>query len=256
MNNPELIAAYREAKARGDEKGKQRVLSTLVTQNTGLARRLVRRWARPQTDEDAEDAFQAACMGILRAVELFDLGRGTTFSTYAGHQIRAHIHQWAGKTSSMSRPRSTMMPAAMAERARIIRNAYGREPTAEDLGVTERQLAEWSEGTLFIELDAGQDGDADERRGTFQLSADNEEAKHVIDKLLLETAWNEAVTQLSERNAAISEQIFWQGRTYRDVAAEFKLSAPEVLRICERVEERLKRAVKRVNGPPSSKRAA
>ncbi len=251
MTNPELIAAYREARARGDEVGAKRLLSTLVTQNTGLARRLVRRWARPQTDEDAEDAFQAACMGILRSVELFDLSRGTTFSTYAGHQIRAHIQQWSGKTSSLSRPRSTTMPAAMAERARIIRNAYGREPTGEDLGVSEEQMAEWSEGTLFIELDAGQD-DGDERRGTFQLSADNDEAKHVVDKLLLETAWGDAVSELSERNAAIAEEIFWQGATYRDVAAKHKLSAPEVLRICERVEARLKRAVKRVNGPPSS----
>jgi DNA-directed RNA polymerase specialized sigma subunit len=157
----------------------------------------------------------------------------------------------------MARPRNATLPAHLAERARIIRNAYGREPTAEDLGVTEQQLAEWSEGTLFIELDAGNADDGEDRRGTFQLSADNEEAKHVVDKLLLETAWTDAVSELSERNASIAEAIFWQGKTYREVGDAFGLSAPEVLRIAERVEARLKRAVKRATGaPPSSKRAA
>lgn len=253
MTNPELIAKYREARARGDEREARRWLSNLVTQNAGLARRLVRRWARPATEEDAEDAFQAACMGILRAVELFDLGRGTTFSTYAGHQIRAHIQQWAGKTCVLARPRSSSMPAALAERARIIRNTRGREPTAEELGVTQEQLDEWSEGTLFVELDAHAN-DEDDRGRSFQLSSDTEEAQHVVDKMLLETAWADAISELSERNAAIADAVFWQGRTLRDVGEAFGLSHVQVSQICERVEARLKRAVKRAtNAPPSSR---
>lgn len=255
VTNPELIARFQAAKKSGDETGARRAMSDLVQHNRGLAQNLVRRWAKPQTDEDREDAFQAACMGIMRAVELFDLGRGTSFSTYAGHQIRAHIQQWMGKTSCLSRPRGATMPASLAERARIIRNSEGREPTAADLGVSEEQLAEWSEGALFVELDAGNSDEEDGRaaRLAFQLASDPQEAQHTIDKMVLETAWAEAIADISERNAAIAEEVLWNGRTLRDVGAQFDLSHVEVSRIVGRVEERLKRAVKRANAPPSSR---
>jgi DNA-directed RNA polymerase specialized sigma subunit len=118
--------------------------------------------------------------------------------------------------------------------------------------VSQEQLAEWSEGTLFVELDASPDNDDETGRARFQLSADTEEAKHTLDKMLLEAAWAEAVAELSERNANIAEAVFWQGRTLRDVGAEFRLSHVQVMQICERIEARLRRAVKRASGPPSS----
>ena len=257
VTNVEIVQGYRAARAAGDRAGAKKYQSLIVTQNQGLVRRLVMRFVRPQSDADAEDAMQAGSMGLLRALEDFDPER-SSFSTYAAHWIRDHMQRWAGKTSPVSRPRSASMPGKVAKAAALFRTKTGREPTAADLGVTEAELVEWSEGSQYVYLDEGPthshpSNDTRDRKVPFELTADAAEAEHTIDRMMLETVWADAVQGLSERNIEVAEAVFWNGETTVAVAQKHGISQGFVVQICQRVEERLKRAVARASGPPSSR---
>ena len=69
----ELIAASQA----GDEAAK----ALLVTENAGLIWSIARRFLGRGVDSD--DLYQLGCLGFLKAVDGFDLGYGTQFSTYA-----------------------------------------------------------------------------------------------------------------------------------------------------------------------------
>lgn len=248
LDNPQIVAGYRAALAAGNEREAKRFRSLIVSQNQGLVRKLVMRFVRPQSEADADDAMQAGSMGLLRALEDYDHEK-SSFSTYAAHWIRDHMQRWAGKTTPVTRPRSASMPASVAKAAALHRLKTGKEPEAVDLGITEEQLAMWSEGSHYVYLDE----EVSDEHGRTELTADASEAEHAIDRMALEVAWNDAVKALSERNAQIAEAVLWKGETTVDVAVRFGITQGFVVQICQRVEERLKRAVARVSGPPSSK---
>lgn len=241
VNNVEIVHGYRAALAANDATGVRKFRALIVSQNQGLVRRLAMRYMHPQSEADADDAMQAGSMGLLRALEDFDPEKGS-FSTYAAHWIRDHMQRWAGRPFPVSRPRSATMPASVAKAAALFRGKTGREPTAADLGITDPELAEWSEGSHFVYLDE----DVTEEHGRYELTSDGQEAEHVVDRMMLEKVWSEAVRGLSDRNIEIAEAVFWNGETLGSVASRFGfVNHCNVVKICQRVEERLKRAVVR-----------
>lgn len=236
--NIELVAKYRAAVAAGDTRAGRHLAELIVTGNEGLVRKFAMRYARPVNDEDKDDAMQAGRMGVLRAARDFDPALGS-FSTHAHNHIRDFVQRWSGKTVAVARPRSASMPASVAKAAQRYRQTYGREPTAADLKVTEGQLAEWSSGTYFVEIDAG----ADDEKPGLQLTYDEQEAEHTAKCIQVEAAWGAALEELSPRNRDIAERVFLRGENARSVATSHDLTHSRVVQICKRIEVRMKRAI-------------
>ena len=249
MNNVEIVNAYRAAVKGGDKRKAEQMRTLIVTQNQGLVRRLVNRFARPTSEADADDAMQAGSMGLLRALEDYD-PNASSFSTYAAYWIRDHMQRWGAKGPAVTRPRSASMPASIAKAAALFRGKHGREPTAADLNVTEQQLAEWSEGTHFVYLDE----DANDEHGRNEIASDAAEAKHTVDRMVLEQCWDVVVQTLSPRQVEIAEAVLWRGETVTDVAARYGfVDHSYVGQLCRRIEAMLKRAVEMADAPASSK---
>ncbi len=242
--NIALVAKHREAVANGDLRAKRRIEDAIVSLNQGLVRRLAMRFGRPQNEEDKEDAMQAGSMGVLRAIQDFNPELGT-FSTHAGNHIRDYIQRFSGKTVSVARPRSASMPASIARIASKYRMTHGREPSAQDLGVTEAQLDDWSSGTHFVEIAATTDDHRTSGSGSsgIELSGNLEEAEHVGARYDIRAAWEAAIGDLSPRNVAISRAFWLEGKEVHDIAAEHGLTHGRVVQICKRTEVRLKRAI-------------
>ena len=72
----------------GDSEAKE----TLIVENSGLIWSVVRRFLGRGTE--ADDVYQLACLGFLKAVEGFDLEYGTQFSTYAVPKISGAIRRF------------------------------------------------------------------------------------------------------------------------------------------------------------------
>jgi RNA polymerase sigma-B factor len=89
---------------------------TLVERFLPLARQLARRYQRP--DEPFDDLFQVACLGLLNAIDRFDLERDVAFSSYAVPTILGEIKRYfRDRTWSVRVPRDLQDLALQVERA-------------------------------------------------------------------------------------------------------------------------------------------
>jgi RNA polymerase sigma-B factor len=106
---------------------------TLVERFLPLARELARRYQRP--DEPFDDLFQVACLGLVNAIERFDLERQVAFSSYAVPTILGEIKRYfRDRTWSVRVPRDLQDRALKVDRA-VAELALDlhREPTIDEI---------------------------------------------------------------------------------------------------------------------------
>ncbi|MBO5363970.1 MAG: sigma-70 family RNA polymerase sigma factor, partial [Clostridia bacterium] len=122
----------------------------LVEQNTGLVHSVVKRFLG--RGQEMEDLFQVGCIGLIKAVQKFDLGFDVRFSTYAVPMIMGEIKRFLRDDGIIKVSRSLKETAvrAMALREEIT-NRTGREPTLNELA----QRLGISGAELSSALDAG-----------------------------------------------------------------------------------------------------
>ncbi len=105
----------------------------LIERFLPLARQLARRYQRP--DEPFDDLFQVACLGLINAIERFDLERGVAFSSYAVPTILGEIKRYfRDRTWSVRVPRELQDLALKVDRAVTeLTGRLHREPTLTEL---------------------------------------------------------------------------------------------------------------------------
>jgi RNA polymerase sigma-B factor len=118
----------------------------LVERFLPLARQLARRYQRP--DEPFDDLFQVACLGLVNAIDRFDLEREVAFSSYAVPTILGEIKRYfRDRTWSVRVPRDLQELALKVDRA-VSELALGlhREPTVDEIvarvGAAEEDVVE------------------------------------------------------------------------------------------------------------------
>ena len=91
--------------------------SQMVADNLGLVGWVLGRWpAGDGQPYDRDDAFQAGVVGLARAVQLFDPGKGFKFSTYAAGWIRAAIQRDRGRFEGVNARRAVEHGDPLPER--------------------------------------------------------------------------------------------------------------------------------------------
>ena len=97
-NSLELLRQYHQSPS--TEKRNQ-----LVQLNIGLVRKEVHHWLN-QCTESYDDLLQVGCLGLIRAIERFDLSKGNAFSSFAVPYVRGEIqHYLRDKSPSVRIPR-------------------------------------------------------------------------------------------------------------------------------------------------------
>ena len=106
----------------------------LVERFLPLARQLARRYQRP--DEPFDDLFQVACLGLINAIDRFDLDRGLAFSSYAVPTILGEIKRYfRDRTWSVRVPRDLQDLALKVDRAVTeLDLELHRKPTVAEIG--------------------------------------------------------------------------------------------------------------------------
>ncbi|MCY7331532.1 MAG: sigma-70 family RNA polymerase sigma factor [Pseudanabaena sp. CAN_BIN31] len=139
----ELLKQYRKAPS-------AYLRDRLVRLNIGLVKKEVHFWA-DRHSELYDDLLQVGALGLIGAVDRFELNRGYAFSSFAVRHIRGEIqHYLRDKSSSVRIPRRWMDLQQQSVRVmQKLRNTLQREPSAQEvanaLGVT---LIEWQEAKL------------------------------------------------------------------------------------------------------------
>lgn len=184
--------------------------------------------------ENADDLFQVGCIGLIKAIDNFDLSQNVQFSTYAVPMIIGEIRRYLRDNNSIrvSRSLKDIAYKALYVKEKLINKNSG-EPTVQEIA---KELDLPKEEVVFA-LNAI----ADPVSLYEPLYHDSGEAVYVMDQVkdskntdenwLRDIAIDEAMQRLGEREKHILNLRFFQGRTQTEVAEEIGISQAQVSRL-------------------------
>ena len=184
--------------------------------------------------ENVDDLFQVGCIGLIKALDNFDVTQNVRFSTYAVPMIIGEIRRYLRDNNAIRVSRSLRDAAykALSARDRLQRET-GREPTIAQIA---KEL-DMSEEDVTFALEAIQDpvslcepigGDAADAL-TIEDQVRDESVNS--DTWLENIAIREALKRLSDRERQILTLRFFMGRTQMEVAGEIGISQAQVSRL-------------------------
>ncbi|MGE5575621.1 MAG: SigF/SigG family RNA polymerase sporulation sigma factor [Syntrophothermus sp.] len=203
----------------------------LVNCNLRLVASIVQRFAN--RGYELEDLFQIGCVGLVKAVDKFDISFGVKFSTYAVPLILGEIQVFLRDDHPIKIGRSTKETARQIHRAQEeLANQLGREPSLNEVAARTGIPPE----ELVTVLDAVQtpvslqEVISEDEQPIFledQVAAGTDASAQTIENLALE----QALAQLDERDRQILRLRFFKGKTQSQVAELIGLSQVQVCRL-------------------------
>ena len=217
----------------------------LINGNLKLVLSILRSFNR--NDINLDDLFQVGVIGLIKAIDNFDLSYGFKFSTYAVHLIIGEIKRYIRDNTAMRVSRSIK---DMAYQIIKFKDAYlsehGVEPSsaliASSLGIEEYQVA--------FALDALKDpasifepiyNDGGDTIYLFDQIADVKEKNSDKDMLI---SLRRALLKIKEREKSILLERFIVGKTQMEIADELGISQAQVSRIEKSAIENVRKLIK------------
>ncbi len=226
------------------QEGDNEARETLIQGNLRLVLSVIQRFSN--RGEYVDDLFQVGCIGLIKAIDNFDLGQNVRFSTYAVPMIIGEIRRYLRDNNSVRVSRSLRDIAykALQVRERLV-NANEAEPSVNQIAL---ELGIAREDVVFA-LDAIQepvslfepiynDG-GDPILVMDQISDD----KNTDELWLEEIAIKEAIKKLNEREKHIVNLRFFSGKTQMEVADEIGISQAQVSRLEKAALKQLKKHI-------------
>lgn len=212
----------------GDEQSRQQ----FVRGNLRLVLSVIQKFNN--RGENIDDLFQIGCIGLIKAIDNFDLSQNVRFSTYAVPMIIGEIRRYLRDNNPIrvSRSLKDIAYKALQVRERLVRS-NAKEPTVSEIS---KEL-ELPIEDVVMALDAIQDPIS-----LFDpVYQDNGDAIFVMDQVqdkkdtdenwLQEIALKEAIKKLNSREKLVLDLRFYKGRTQIEVADEIGISQAQVSRI-------------------------
>jgi len=197
--------------------------------------------------ESADDLFQVGCIGLIKAMDNFDLSQNCQFSTYAVPMIIGEVKRYLrdNNTIRVSRSIRDLAYRVLAEKEKFLKE-NDREVTIEELS----EILEVPREELIMSLDAIQ-APVSLQEPTGKSDMDNIYIQDQIsDKKNTDEYWAETITiaeamkKLNEKEKMIISKRFFEGRTQIEVAAEIGISQAQVSRLEKNAISHIKRIYK------------
>lgn len=220
------------------------IRNKLVQLNFGLVRKEAHHWVN-QCTEGYEDLIQVGSMGLIRAIERFDISKGHAFSSFAIPYIRGEIqHYLRDKGTPVRIPRRWQALQHQASTlTRELQAQLHRLPTDIELAeALDIPMAEWQEIKLayrnraLLSLDAPMRDEEDSSTSLGDLLPDPQYRSFQLaqeDQIRLQ----QALVQLEQRTRDVLEFVFLHDLTQKETAERLGISAVTVSR---RVKKGLK----------------
>jgi RNA polymerase sigma-B factor len=229
----------RELLRRWHEQHDPNARRALIERMLPLVRSLARRYAN--RGEPLDDLEQVGCVGLIKAVDRFDIGRELRFSTFAVPTILGEIKRhFRDRAWSVHVSRGLQeLSARVAREADRLSTTLGRSPTIEELatatGSTPELVLEALQGahafsTVPLDEPVGDDEEPVARLG------DEDPAFAIAEERMELSA---AMRMLSDRERRIVLLRFFAGLTQREIAERIGISQMHVSRLLRRALERM-----------------
>ena len=238
---PVLKSAESRALLEKAHAGDRAAREKLISGNLRLVLSVVQKFAG--RGESMDDLFQVGCIGLIKAIDAFDLRQNVQFSTYGVPMIAGELRRFLRDHSALRVSRSmrdTAYRVLQAKEKLLARD--GREPSVEQLA---RELELPRQEVVFA-LDA-----VCEPLSLYEpVFNDGGESSTVMDQIgdtrntdehwLEQIALEEAMRRLTPREKRILALRFYDGRTQMEVAREVGISQAQVSRLEKNAIERIK----------------
>ena len=227
LKNDEMVALLQRLR-QGDES----VREELICGNLRLVLAVIQRFSG--RGENADDLFQVGCIGLMKAIDNFDISQNVRFSTYGVPMIMGEIRRYLRDNSAIRVSRSVRDTAYRVLQAREALMAEDqREPSVEQiaqyLGLPREEVVVAMDAVVdpisLYEPLYDQAGDTVCVMDQVKDTANTDE--HWLDRLSLK----EAIGKLDARQRKILAMRFYQGKTQMETAAEIGISQAQVSRL-------------------------
>lgn len=221
--------------------GDKRARDILTEKNMGLVHSIAARFKNRGVE--MEDLVQIGCIGLLKAIDKFDLSYDVKFPTYAVPMITGEIKRFLRDDGmvKVSRSLKEMAAKAYALREQLLLEK-GREPQieelAKELGVSREELvlAMDSQGQVESLQKTIYQSDGNEISLGERLPQEENQQEKVVNRMFLEQALN----MLDKKERELIYLRFFQDRTQSSIAGELGMSQVQVSRMEKKILKRLR----------------
>ncbi|MDD6042535.1 MAG: RNA polymerase sporulation sigma factor SigG [Eubacteriaceae bacterium] len=212
--------------------GNQEIREKFITGNLRLVLSVIQRFNG--RGENPDDLFQVGCIGLIKAIDNFDMSHGVKFSTYAVPMIIGEVRRYLRDNNSIRVSRSLRDIAYKALQAKErLSVSMGKEPSLEEIS----KAIEASLEDVVMAMDSIQepislyepvfhdDGDA------LYVMDQVQDTRNTDEKWIENISLSEAMNRLSPRERHILKMRFYEGKTQMEVADEIAISQAQVSRL-------------------------
>lgn len=237
LKNEETMELLRRTK-QGDMAAREE----LIAGNLRLVLSVIQKFAG--RGENADDLFQVGCIGLIKAIDNFNIDLDVRFSTYGVPMIVGEIRRYLRDNSALRVSRSMRDTAYKILQAKEKYMAeHQREPTVEEIA----KLLEIKREDVVFALDAIVDpvslyepvysdgGDA------ICVMDQVKDSKNTDESWLEQIALKEAIAKLTDREKHILSLRFFEGKTQMEVSAEVGISQAQVSRLEKNAIQQIKK---------------
>lgn len=234
--NTAKLPRYKEAEMmemlKKIKQGDKDAREAFLTGNLRLVLSVIQRFG--SRGENPDDLFQVGCIGLIKALDNFDLSHGVKFSTYAVPMIIGEVRRYLRDNNAIrvSRSLRDLAYKALQTRENLSRQLQ-REPTVAEIAM-ELDVAHED---VVLALESIQDpislyepvfhDDGDAIYVMDQVS----DTKNTDERWIENIALSEAMKKLSPRERRILNLRFFEGKTQMEVAEEISISQAQVSRL-------------------------
>lgn len=213
---------------KGDKKARER----FIKGNLRLVLSIIQRFS--SSGENIDDLFQIGCIGLMKAIDHFDVTLNVKFSTYAVPMIIGEIRRYLRDNNSIRVSRSIRDTAYKAIYTKeLMMKDSDKEPTVEEIAAK----LELAPEDIVFALDAIQSPVSlyepvyAESGDTLYIMDQISDKKNKEDNWIEEISLKAAIDHLSDREHKIINMRYFEGKTQMEVAEEINISQAQVSRL-------------------------
>ena len=221
--------------------GDKEARDTLFEENAGLIYSVAKRFLRRGVE--MEDLFQIGSIGLLKAVDNFDLSYEVRFSTYAVPMIAGEIKRFLRDDGIIKVSRSLKENCSKIYRAREnLERTLGREPTLEEISaeceIPMEELVMAMESSAEVESlhETIYQGEGNEISLMDKLPEKENQQEILLNKILLE----EILESLDGNERSLIHMRYFQDMTQTEIAKNLGISQVQVSRLEKRILRNLR----------------
>lgn len=239
LTNEEMVKLFLEL-----QNGKKEAKEELINGNLKLVLSILKKYNN-RTD-NMDDLFQVGCIGLIKAIDNFDLSHDVKFSTYAVPMILGEIRRHLRDSTAIRVARSIKDTAYKAMKVKEeLTKELGKEPKvkeiAEKLGLTEFEVTlalDSTKDTISMFEPIYNDGG-----DTIYLADQLDDKKNSLYPIETRIALKDALSKLKEKEKYILMSRYFVGKTQLELADEIGISQAQISRLEKSGLEKIRKMI-------------